>query len=317
MSTTEQLDADIARANRAWTEDDVKGSAEGVAARHADPEGFAILAPSIAHNLSRPMAVVEIDRGVRKFWTKYGARFAGAWRGMTATARQFLLQTVGPDMAKTRNDREAKGQLLLIPEFVVNELSSDGDSLIRVIENVISEELPAQYFNDAQMIRRLIGQGKVAADESRRDYIAFLLGKSHVGETMKINRSRLAQLGTDYNAQFSEMIQSGFAIEGPVFSLVLERRHMLIMTLALIMDEMRTNVFDVDNPDRNEPIFVRGLQCSRSGCTNTKWTDKNGQVRPLKLCARCGGSAYCSRECQTSDWKQHKKVCGKKAAEST
>jgi MYND finger len=33
--------------------------------------------------------------------------------------------------------------------------------------------------------------------------------------------------------------------------------------------------------------------------------------RPLKRCAKCKGALYCSRECQTADWKTHKKVCNK------
>jgi len=29
----------------------------------------------------------------------------------------------------------------------------------------------------------------------------------------------------------------------------------------------------------------------------------------LKRCSRCGGAFYCSRDCQSKDWKLHKKVC--------
>ena len=31
---------------------------------------------------------------------------------------------------------------------------------------------------------------------------------------------------------------------------------------------------------------------------------------PLKHCARCKRTLYCSRECQSSNWKRHKKLCG-------
>jgi len=31
---------------------------------------------------------------------------------------------------------------------------------------------------------------------------------------------------------------------------------------------------------------------------------------PAKKCGKCLDVAYCSKECQVSDWKEHKKSCG-------
>lgn len=111
---------------------------------------------------------------------------------------------------------------------------------------------------------------------------------------------------------FSQLMASEYAVEGPVFHHVFLRRQMLLTTLALILDEMMANVFDRDTPETNKRIMARALQCSLPSCTNTKGRDKNGRELSLKRCARCAGSFYCSRECQLADWKQHKKVCGKK-----
>ena len=35
--------------------------------------------------------------------------------------------------------------------------------------------------------------------------------------------------------------------------------------------------------------------------------------KTLKQCAKCGSARYCSRECQKTDWKEHKKVCSSNA----
>ncbi|KUJ06892.1 uncharacterized protein LY89DRAFT_400203 [Mollisia scopiformis] len=36
--------------------------------------------------------------------------------------------------------------------------------------------------------------------------------------------------------------------------------------------------------------------------------------QPLKRCAKCQTTTYCSRDCQKQDWKLHKRVCASQAA---
>lgn len=43
-------------------------------------------------------------------------------------------------------------------------------------------------------------------------------------------------------------------------------------------------------------------------CSNCRKTQKELPI-PLKRCAQCKNQWYCSRECQKTDWKRHKKVC--------
>lgn len=50
-------------------------------------------------------------------------------------------------------------------------------------------------------------------------------------------------------------------------------------------------------------------------CTSCRKTQGH-LPNPLKRCAKCKSQWYCSRECQKSDWKSHKKVCGSTSAES-
>lgn len=42
----------------------------------------------------------------------------------------------------------------------------------------------------------------------------------------------------------------------------------------------------------------------------------SSETENLKRCAKCQTTWYCSRECQKKDWKAHKKVCSKQAADA-
>jgi splicing suppressor protein 51 len=42
---------------------------------------------------------------------------------------------------------------------------------------------------------------------------------------------------------------------------------------------------------------------------------KKGEV-PLKVCSKCKSAHYCSRDCQKTDWKQHKKNCAQAVPEA-
>ena len=306
----------------AWTDSDVKRSQDAMARSHSDGGGGArrpsasssrIVTPTLMMNPSQTQACVEVDQGIREYWQSgYGMKFSTTWRGMTRQARQRLLQTVGPEMARNNRDPEAYGQLLLLPEFVVDRLSTNENALIEVIESVISKDLAALYREDAQRIRTLIQNRKLDRDPSREGDFHFLVGSSidHVGAPMTLNMQRLRETGNA--AKFMAMVQTGAAIEGPEFGHVISRRFLLLQTVALLLDEMRTEVFDKNSPLDDAPIMRRMLQCSLEGCTNTKFTNADGKQEPLKLCTRCRAAAYCSHDCQVTDWKKgHKKFCGK------
>lgn len=61
-------------------------------------------------------------------------------------------------------------------------------------------------------------------------------------------------------------------------------------------------IADYDKADSKPP---KDATPTCDGCGSEE--GKSGQQ--LKSCAKCKSASYCSRECQKSDWKKHKKYC--------
>jgi hypothetical protein len=300
LSTSFAAD-DILRANTVWSEEDVKCSAQGLDRRRGRTnDQDTIVTPEFAHNPNRAQAMMGLHTGIQSFWKRYQARFASVWRGMTPTARRFLLLTIAPEMAVTGSEEECYGQLTLIPEFVVEQLATQPDPLLTLLSDVATTELRELYFMDAQYIRRLIQTRALEPDMAQQYHIGLLQGGSIVGETMQFNTDRATAVNINVDAKIQEMVSKGWAIEGGVWSHVTQRRTNLLLTLAILLDEMRTNVFGKD-----PKLMKRSLQCSKPTCTTIQQANR----KSLMLCSRCKVSAYCSRECQVGHWKQHKLAC--------
>jgi hypothetical protein len=62
-----------------------------------------------------------------------------------------------------------------------------------------------------------------------------------VAETMQFNTDLATAVNINVDAKIQEMVFKGWAIDGGVWSHVTQRRANLILTLAILLDEMRTN----------------------------------------------------------------------------
>ena len=79
---------------------------------------------------------------------------------------------------------------------------------------------------------------------------------------------------------------------------------------------MPTSILDMSSAIGPEPTTPAQRQAEREAkdaSTNKACAKCNKSeselLKPLKRCAKCLSQPYCSRECQTSDWKAHKKSC--------
>ncbi|KAL6718952.1 hypothetical protein ACLMJK_003187 [Lecanora helva] len=78
---------------------------------------------------------------------------------------------------------------------------------------------------------------------------------------------------------------------------------------------MATSVLDMSQMIGPEPTTSAQRQAAREAkqtgpkiCAKCNKSEDELQ-KPLKHCAKCHHQTYCSRECQTADWKAHKKSC--------
>jgi hypothetical protein len=117
-------------------------------------------------------------------------------------------------------------------------------------------------------------------------HIGLLQGQLIVGETMQFNTYRATAVNINVDAKIQEMVSNGWAIEGGVWSHVTQRMTNLLLTLAILLEEMRTNVFGKDHK-----LMKGSLQCSKPTCTNIQ----QANCKSLMLCSGCKVPAYCSR----------------------
>lgn len=111
-----------------------------------------------------------------------------------------------------------------------------------------------------------------------------------MGHLIKLNKTSSAAARDDALRKLHAQVSNGYAIEGPVWGRVIDRRRSLFSTLALIMDETRKEVFGKD-----AKVFTKSFksQCSLPSCTNTTGTGPDGKQMDLLRCPRCQVALYC------------------------
>jgi len=66
-----------------------------------------------------------------------------------------------------------------------------------------------------------------------------------------------------------------------------------------------------EESDDNSEEFIQVHNGDEYKVSSVKFCFNCGSRENLKKCSKCQNTYYCSKECQVSDWKEHKKTCCK------
>lgn len=126
------------------------------------------------------------------------------------------------------------------------------------------------------------------------DGLAMLVGPTHQSTLAATSNLAICFVKTtDFAAALPLAKQS---LKG--FTQVQGKQHPNTVKAAALMDEVTARL-DSCASEQPEPAPEPAPGCAKCGTSAAK----------LKVCSRCKGVSYSSRECQKADWKEHKKLC--------
>jgi len=95
------------------------------------------------------------------------------------------------------------------------------------------------------------------------------------------------------------MIEKGYCATKEHFVMGVGRRLNILTTLAVFIDEFRTNILKFKNSFKTISGIILCSNCKKQG-------------EKLKCCSQCNMTYYCDAECQKQHWPIHKITCKKR-----
>ena len=93
---------------------------------------------------------------------------------MREQARRNLVLTIAPDMSKNRHDPECRGQLAILPEFVVDSLAPDAEKVIHIFKAAVERKLSCKYFLIRNSSESICNKDDFFPESSCADHLAIL-----------------------------------------------------------------------------------------------------------------------------------------------
>ncbi|KAG5176358.1 hypothetical protein JKP88DRAFT_249465 [Tribonema minus] len=198
-SPAAKLQADIDKANAAWTSADSATSMYAMKNDEQLREHTSLL--DAARVPDKALGAVKVLDAIKSFYKEHGERFAAIWQHMAEQPRRHLLSAIAPHMPRHPGDKNAGGQRgssagisILAPEINQLQLATDPHHLLKLLDYIVTEDLAEQYLADRDMLKPLVAKGVLQMNMQERNKYAFMVGQSYVGQTSQLTSTADAQV---------------------------------------------------------------------------------------------------------------------------
>ena len=221
--------------------------------------------------------------------------------GLTTAEREIYTVLCTDTLAQVYKRMGRYADALPLAQYVLarersrrNGQSSDDHDALAALGSVANLHLEMENYDQAAPLLQECVDG-----------LTVLLGSMHQSTLGAI--ANLAQCFAKMRNYTAALPLAQQSLKG--FTTVQGGQHPNAMQAAVLLDEVATGLGSCASEQPRpgpaiHPVPGGGGACAKCGAAGAK-----------KVCSRCKGVCYCSRDCQKADWKQHKKQCKVLAAQ--
>jgi len=234
-------------------------------------------------------SLLNYKKFLRTEWPRRRAKVLAVWESMSEKTRTDLVRTISPTTPASPNEDKTSLPCVLLPHLCLSNLVP-GNRFIEMLDERSNPEVDDQDLNyaDYDFVKELIVSQKLKGNLTRLEKeFTFMVPDERFGQSMEILVPT-----ADINSWFEREI----IINKSVFGNLFHYQFFTYFTLCGMLEEICTEMLDKKNK-----LVAKISGCGKCGKSN--WREDS--EKQLKYCP-CRNIAYCSRECQTAHWPEHK-----------
>ncbi|KNC76268.1 hypothetical protein SARC_11224 [Sphaeroforma arctica JP610] len=191
--------------------------------------------------------------------------------------------------------------ITLMPDHNLRDLAHAATGITRILKRLAAaEDIRELYFEDAVRTRALVASRRL---KKRSGPYTYMVLHKDVPQIIEFQNPRR---DTEALATMREYIAQGHAYEANVFHVITDLEYYSWMLVAVVTDEVATNVFN-----REARLVIGNITlCNNCGAAPV---GSNNLLR----CANCRMANYCNAQCQKDHWQTHKSECRRNLIDDT